>query len=129
MIREFANLDGRTADVTTNAQLVRETLTAADPPVRFVIAEADGVAAGFASFYGTYSTASARRRLWLEDLYVREPWQRRGVGRALMRHVAGVAIASECTAIDWSVGERTKTHWPSTHRWGRRCENGPASAA
>jgi GNAT superfamily N-acetyltransferase len=66
---------------------------------------ADPVAAplAFALFFTTFSTFLGRPGLWLEDLYVQPDWRGRGVGGALLRHGAQLAVARGCGRYEWSV--------------------------
>ncbi len=88
--------------VATEAQL-RETLFGAQPQAEVVIAEWNGAAAGFALFFHNYSTFLARRGLYLEDLFVFPEHRGRGIGRALLSHLARVALARGCGRFEWAV--------------------------
>ncbi|GLC23498.1 GNAT family N-acetyltransferase [Roseisolibacter agri] len=88
--------------VATEAQL-RETLFGAQPQAEVVIAEWNGEAAGFALFFHNYSTFLARRGLYLEDLFVFPEHRGRGIGRALLSHLARVALARGCGRFEWAV--------------------------
>lgn len=68
-----------------------------------VIAERDGAAAGFALFFHNFSTFLARPGIYLEDLYVRPEHRGHGVGKALLSHLAGLAVARGCGRLEWSV--------------------------
>ena len=68
-----------------------------------LLARVDGTVAGFALFFPTFSTFLARRGLWLEDLFVVPAMRGRGVGRALLAAVAGVARARGCGRFEWAV--------------------------
>jgi RimJ/RimL family protein N-acetyltransferase len=58
---------------------------------------------GFALYFHSYSTFLARRGLYLEDLFVRPAARGRGVGRALLAALAGIAVARACGRVEWSV--------------------------
>ncbi|HXD52155.1 MAG TPA: GNAT family N-acetyltransferase, partial [Burkholderiales bacterium] len=61
------------------------------------------VPAAFALFFHNYSTFLGKRGLWLEDLFVRPAWRQRGFGKALLRHVAQIAVERGCGRFEWSV--------------------------
>lgn len=70
--------------------------------VEALIAEADGVAVGSA-FFGTLFPADENRpSLFLKDLHVDESRRGLGVGRALMRALAALAVARGCVRMDWN---------------------------
>ena len=81
----------------------RQSTTLAGPAAEAVIAELDGEPAGFALFFHNFSTWTGRRGLYLEDLYVTSEARGRGLGRALLRHLAGVALDRDCARFEWSV--------------------------
>jgi ribosomal protein S18 acetylase RimI-like enzyme len=58
---------------------------------------------GFALWFHSYSTFLARPGLYLEDLFVLPEWRGRGIGRALLRHLARIAIERDCGRMEWSV--------------------------
>jgi len=88
--------------VITETDLVRDGF-GAQPKFRALIAEWDGQAAGYALFFGFYSTWEGRPGLFLEDLLVRQPFRGKGIGKALLATVAGVAQREHCYGVRWEV--------------------------
>ena len=88
--------------VATEAAL-HASLFGPRPDAEVVIAELDGEAAGFALFFHNYSTFLARRGLYLEDLFVWPQLRGRGVGRALLVHLARLAVERGCGRFEWAV--------------------------
>jgi GNAT superfamily N-acetyltransferase len=76
-----------------------------DPPaaVEAVIAQADGEPVGFALFFANFSTWTGKRGLYLEDLYVTPAARGLGVGRALLRHLAGLTLDRGWARFEWAV--------------------------
>jgi len=72
-----------------------------NPLLGVLLAELDGVAVGFTTYYFTFSTYLARRCIWIDDLFVDEPARRRGVGRALLREMVRLAKREQCGRIEW----------------------------
>ena len=68
-----------------------------------LLAEIGGHAVGIATYYATFSTLQARPGIWLDDLYVREEYRSRGVGRMIMSTLARIAKETNCRRIDWTV--------------------------
>ncbi|WP_271299750.1 GNAT family N-acetyltransferase [Sphingomonas sp. CV7422] len=102
-VRELAAFEREPDAVVATEELLAEALFGERPAAEAVIAEADGVAQGFALFFHNFSTWTGRRGIYLEDLYVTPEARGRGVGGALLRHVAGLAVARGCTRFEWSV--------------------------
>ena len=67
------------------------------------MAEWNGEPAGFALFFTNFSTFLAKPGLYLEDLYVREPFRRQGIGKALITTLARIAIDRDYGRFEWSV--------------------------
>jgi GNAT superfamily N-acetyltransferase len=67
-----------------------------------LVAFVDGAAAGFALFFHNYSTFLAQPGLYLEDLFVKPEMRRKGVGEALFRRLAKIAVERECGRFEWS---------------------------
>jgi hypothetical protein len=60
-------------------------------------------AVGFALFFHNFSTFLARRGLYLEDLFVVPDARGRGYGKALMLHLARLAVERGCGRFEWAV--------------------------
>lgn len=70
---------------------------------RCVIAEWDGRPAGFALFFTNYSTWRGRPGIYLEDVFVRPAFRQKGIGRALLAHLAQTALREGCARFEWQV--------------------------
>jgi GNAT superfamily N-acetyltransferase len=103
MIHELAEFEREGGMVeATAADLLRDGF-GAKPRFFCIIAEWDGEAAGYAFYFFTYSTWAGRPGLFLEDLYVREEFRGKGIGKAVLRHLARLAVQENCYAMSWEV--------------------------
>ena len=68
-----------------------------------LIAEYEGAAAGFALFFYNYSTWVGRPGIYLEDLFVTPEFRGLGIGKALLKRVAAIAIEKDCRRLQWEV--------------------------
>ncbi len=102
MIRELAEFEHELELVTISEEELRRDGFGEKPRFRALIAEWDGRAAGYALMFEYYSTW-AGRGLFLEDLFVREPFRGRGIGTALLAAVARIAVEEDCNGIHWEV--------------------------
>ena len=82
---------------------LRATLFSDDPAAEVLIARTNGTPAGFALFFHNYSTFLAQRGLFLEDLFVDPEAREKGVGRALLSHLARIALERDCGRLEWNV--------------------------
>ncbi|MNL36027.1 Acetyltransferase (GNAT) family protein [compost metagenome] len=74
-----------------------------DPKVFCEIAEWAGKPVGFALWFYTYSTFQGRHGIWLEDLYVDPALRGKGIGKALLVHLARRCVAEELGRFEWWV--------------------------
>jgi GNAT superfamily N-acetyltransferase len=102
-IRGLAEYERLLHECEATEERVRDTLFGPRPDAEIVIAEVGGEPAGFALFFHNYSTFLARRGLYLEDLFVYPEHRGRGVGRALLAHLARLAVERGCGRFEWSV--------------------------
>jgi GNAT superfamily N-acetyltransferase len=68
-----------------------------------LLATLDGVVEGFALFFPNYSTFLGKPGLYLEDLFVRPEYRGQGLGLALMKRLAQIAVERGCGRFEWSV--------------------------
>jgi GNAT superfamily N-acetyltransferase len=80
-----------------------DTLFGKRPAAEVLIAYLGDTPAGFALFFHNYSTWLGKRGIYLEDLFVRPAARKHGVGFALFRALAKVAIERDCGRVDWAV--------------------------
>jgi GNAT superfamily N-acetyltransferase len=102
-VQELAAFEREPDAVAATAPMLHAALFGPDPAAEAVIAERDGAPVGFALFFHNFSTWTGRRGLYLEDLYVTPEARGAGIGGALLRHLAGIAVARGCARFEWSV--------------------------
>ena len=103
LIRELAEYEREPqAAVATQADLLRDGF-GPEPKFRVDIAEWSGEPAGFAFYFWNYSTWQGRPGLYLEDLFVRPRFRGKGIGKALLVHLARVAVKNNCGRLVWQV--------------------------
>jgi GNAT superfamily N-acetyltransferase len=102
MIIELATYERAPERVVGTSRLLHAALFEPEPSAEALVAEVAEEPAGFALFYGTFSTWEARPGIWLEDLYVRQEHRRAGVGGVLLRAVAAIAVRRGCARLEWA---------------------------
>ena len=102
-IAELAGHEDFPGLVTAQPADLAAALFGPHPVAEAVLATINGQAAGFALFYPTYSTVLGRPSIHLEDLYIRPEHRGRGLGRALLSHLARLAVQRGCSRLEWWV--------------------------
>ena len=102
-IRELAQYERLTHLLSvTGAQLAQE-LFGERAHVEALLGHCGEEPAAFAVYFHNFSTFLGRRGLYLEDLFVRPPYRRRGIGRAMLAEAARIAHARGCARFEWAV--------------------------
>jgi GNAT superfamily N-acetyltransferase len=105
LVRGLARYEELLHECTATEERLRSGLFPASgpPAAECVLAVEAGETAGFALFFTTFSTFLAKPGIWLEDLFVVPERRNRGIGRALLLHVARLANRRGCGRLEWSV--------------------------
>src|SRR5947209_4398493 len=103
LIRELADYEklGDRAGATPDD--LRRHLFGPRPYGETFVAEWEGQPVGFALYFHAFSTFRGQPGLYLEDLFVRPEHRGRGIGKALLRALARVAVERECSWMGWAV--------------------------
>ena len=101
LIIELAEYEKLAHEVVATEEILHEWLFEKEK-ARVLIAEEDGVGVGYALFFYNFSTFLGRAGIYLEDLYVRPAYRKRGYGKALLRRLAQIAQAEGCGRLEWS---------------------------
>lgn len=103
LIRELAEYEKLARAVVATEEQLRENLFGDMPQAEVLIAEWNGEAAGFALFFHNFSTFLGKRGLYLEDLFVRPERRGHGIGKALLKQLAKIAVERDCGRFEWAV--------------------------
>ena len=129
LIRELARFEKLEHEVRLTDELLAAGLFGRRPYAEAVLAEVEGYPAGFALFFHNFSTFLGRPGIYLEDLFVVPEHRGQGIGRAVLAHLAHLAVERGCGRLEWSVldwnaeaiafyerlGARANTEW-TTYR-------------
>lgn len=103
LVRELADYERAADQVRATPDLLHEALFGPRPAAEALIAEPAGAPVGLALFFHNFSTWTGRRGLYLEDLYVTPPARGQGLGKALLKRLAEIAVARGCARFEWAV--------------------------
>src|SRR6202521_2887586 len=102
-VRELAEYENLLHEVEATEAAIAEALFGGNPRLFCDIAEWNGEAAGFAVWFINFSTFSGRSGIYLEDLFVRPALRGKGIGRALLAHLARQCVENGWSRLQWSV--------------------------
>lgn len=103
LIRELADYERLLHEVDATPEDLHAALFGATPRVFCDLAAQDGVIAGFALWFYSFSTFRGRHGIYLEDLFVRPAMRGHGIGRALLADLAARCLRENLARLEWSV--------------------------
>lgn len=101
MIRELAEFEQLAHELEVTAESLRSALFGGRPVAGALLARVDGFPAGYAVYYPTFSTFVGRPGIFLDDIYVRPEFRKRGIGRALLEAVAEIGLEIGARRCEW----------------------------
>lgn len=102
-ICKLADYEQLRHEVQATAADIGESLFGTAPKVHCDLALWDGKPAGFALWFYNYSTFRGRAGIYLEDLFVDDAMRGKGIGKALLRHLAKHCVEEGLPRLQWSV--------------------------
>lgn len=103
LIIELAIYEREPDSVVASVEDIKETLFGADPVAYCHVAEIDGQIVGIAIWFLNYSTWLGKAGLYLEDLFVKPEFRKRGIGLELMKVLAKICIERGYERFQWWV--------------------------
>lgn len=103
LIKDLADYEQLLHEVEATEEQLHAHLFGDRPYVEVLMAEDEGVLAGFALFFHNYSTFLAKPGIYLEDLFVKPAFRGRGIGKQLLVHLAQLTVERGCGRLEWSV--------------------------
>lgn len=100
-IRKMADFEKLTVSATEES--LRHALFGEPPAARALLAYVDGQPIGYVTYFFSFTSMMGRRALWLDDLYIDPPYRGKGIGTALMTHMARIAKENHCARFEWIV--------------------------
>jgi len=103
LMYELAEFEKLTHLFVATEDGVHDALFGPRPSSEALVAEDGGRVVGYALFFHNFSTFLGRRGLYLEDLYVQPTQRGSGLGTAMLRRLAALAVERQCARFEWSV--------------------------
>lgn len=102
LIRELATFERLEHEVEATVECLDNAFFGAPSAAGALLARCDGELAGYAIYFYTFSSFVGRPGIWLEDVYVRPDFRRRGIGRKLIGAVAQIGAERNCGRFEWT---------------------------
>jgi GNAT superfamily N-acetyltransferase len=102
-IKKLAAYEKLSHQVVATEEVLREALFGNRPAAEVIIGYWNDEPAGFALFFHNFSTFLGRRGIYLEDLFVDPSYRGKGIGKALLLHLAKLVKERNCGRLEWAV--------------------------
>jgi GNAT superfamily N-acetyltransferase len=102
LIRELAEFERLAHEVEATTESLQAAMFGKSAGAGALMARMNEELVGYAIYYFTFSSFVGRRGIWLDDLFVRPPFRRQGIGRRLIEAVARVGVEQNCGRYEWS---------------------------
>lgn len=99
-IRELADYEHLLNEVVADEATLEHWLFD-EKKAEVIFVTENGVRAGFALFFHNFSTFLGRAGIYLEDLYVRPEYRKKGYGKAIIKKLASIAVERDCGRLEW----------------------------
>jgi GNAT superfamily N-acetyltransferase len=103
LVRELAAFEKLSSAVDATEELIEAALFGPAPAAFCLIAEWAGEPVGFAIYFNSFSSFRGRRGVYLEDIFVQPSHRGRGIGKAILEHIARLCVANGWTRFEWAV--------------------------
>lgn len=135
-IKELAEYEKMSDEVVADEKILKEWIFAKGK-AEVIFAMENGVEVGFALFFHNFSTFLGRAGIYLEDLFVKPDYRKRGHGKALIKELAKIAVSRGCgrlelSCLDWnkpsidfylSLGAKQMSDWTVYRFTGESLDN------
>lgn len=135
-IKELAEYEKMSDEVVADEQTLKKWIFEKGK-AEVLFAMEDGVEVGFALFFHNFSTFLGRAGIYLEDLFVKPEYRKRGHGKALIKELAKIAVSRGCgrlelSCLDWnkpsidfylSLGAKQMSDWTVYRFTGESLDN------
>lgn len=103
LVHELADYEKLAHEVDATDAMMERALFGPHPRVFCDLAEWNAEPVGLALWFYNFSTFRGRHGIYLEDLFVRPAVRGRGIGKALLKHLARRCVVEKLARMEWSV--------------------------
>ena len=99
-IKDLAAYEELLHEVVATESILKESIFE-KKQAEVIIGEENGVPVGFALFFHNFSTFLGKANLYLEDLFVKPEYRKKGYGKKLLGYLGKIAVERDCGRLDW----------------------------
>ncbi len=103
LVCELAGYENLQHEIAAKPEDIAEALFAREPRLYCDLAEWNSEPAGFSVWFLNFSTFRGRHGIYLEDVFVRPPFRKRGIGAALLKRLAKRCVENDYGRFEWTV--------------------------
>jgi GNAT superfamily N-acetyltransferase len=111
LIKELVEYVGTVDKVIDDIEKLEKTLFSENPKIEVILIKEEGLdeeIAGFALYFHNYSAVLCKYGICIGDIYIREKFRGKGLGRAVFQYYCRKAIAEDCEIVEWGCSDRDK---------------------
>lgn len=135
-IKELAEYESLSDQVTATEEILTEWIFTKQK-AEVLIAELNRQPVGYALFFYNFSTFLGKSGIYIEDIYIRPEFRKKGFGKAFFKHIAGICVRRGCGRLEWacldwnrpsidfylSLGAQPMNEWTGYRLSGEEIEN------
>lgn len=100
-IKELAEYENLLDQVTATEEILTEWIFGKEK-AEVLVGEHGGKPVGYALFFYNFSTFLGKAGIYIEDIYIRPEYRKKGYGKAFFKHIAGLCAARGCGRLEWA---------------------------
>jgi len=102
-IKELAEFERLSHECDAKPESIQKWLFGETPRAECLLAQWEGKPAGFAIYFYNFSTFMGKPGIYIEDVFIRPEFRRKGIAKKIFGHLAQKALAEGCGRLEWSV--------------------------
>jgi len=103
LIKDLATYEKLLDQVIATEAILEESLFGASAHAEVIVGSIQNMDVGYALFFQSFSTFLGKSGIYIEDLYVKRAHRGKGLGKAMLKHIAELAVDRGCKRLEWSV--------------------------
>lgn len=99
-IKELADYEKMLDDVKATEEILYDSMVNKQG-FKCLLAYYDNIPVGMALYFYNFSTFTGKRGLYLEDLYVKEEYRNKNIGKSLLKELVNICKKEDLQRFEW----------------------------